>query len=169
LERRIYISDEIVALCEYVRPQDDKYMFDCWHDPDTVKGYNFHMDMPLDQFCVRKIRNRFMSTIVRLEDMREIGQIFLSPDTSPPDLAIMLYSGFRGMGYGTRAFRLGLKYCFAAFDLEEIFAGCYEGNAASARMLAKLGFERSPGGDRIEENICTGGTIIQHDYVLKRR
>ena len=167
MNRSVYIQDETIALCEYIRGADDRGMYDCWQDVDTKKGYNFAMEMSFDQFCVRKIRNRLLCTIIRIGDDVPVGQLFLSPEGSPPDLAIMLYPQFHGQGYGSRAFRLGVEYCFETFDLDEIYAGCFDGNIASARMLSKLGFERHPQGDQVEKSIFTGEDIVQRDYVLK--
>ena len=168
MNRKIYIADDCLALEEYCNELDAKTEYDCWQDPDTQKGYNFQMDMDYEKFKNRPVRSRFHAVIQRKEDGAVIGFISLSPEHRPPDLAIMLLKEYRGHGYGTAAFSLALKYCFDAFALDKIYAGCYEGNTASLKMLQKCGFVPYPEGNEEEEHYLNGLPITQYDYVKMR-
>ena len=129
MKRKGYLSDEVLCLCEYLPAQDGREIYDCWRDKDTQKGYNFVFDKTFESFPVeRPVKSRFIAAIIRKEDDRAVGCLFVSPENTPPDLAIMIYKPFRGMGYGTRAFSLGAKYCFETMGLDKIYAGCYPDN-----------------------------------------
>lgn len=96
-----------------------------------------------------------------------VGVIRLSP---PPyhdcDLAIWIYSPFRNKGYGTKAFILGLRYCFSLIKLQTVGAGCYCDNYASQRMLQKIGFDRDVKNDINEINAFTGNLTLQLSYFI---
>jgi len=87
----------------------------------------------------------------------------------PPDLAIMLFRPLRGQGYGTVAFALALQYCFDAFGLPEIYAGCYAHNVRSMKMLQKCGFVPHPEGDQEEAHYLDGSPVMQLDFVKYRQ
>ncbi len=73
-----------------------------------------------------------------------IGSIFLSPEGTEADLAIIVYKLYRKQGYGTAAFSLGATYCFETFGFDFIYAGCYPWKVGSRKMLEKCGFVRHP-------------------------
>ena len=165
LNRTVYLADEVIALCEYLPAEDDWNDYQCWQDEDTRRGYNFIRRESFEEYANGPVRSRFLAAIVRLADQVPVGSIFLSPEGSPPDLAIMLYRPYRGLGYGTRAFALGARYCFETLRLDSITAGCYPTNPASMAMLKKCGFQRHPEGDQPETSKFTGEPIIQLDFI----
>ena len=166
--RKVYISNEVLSLCEYIHSVDDINGYNCWLDEDTKRAFNFKMLSTFEEFSKQPVRLRFLATIVRCSDGVDIGQIFLSPENTLPDLAIMLYKPYRRMGYGAQAFALGAEYCFEELGLDCIYAGCYPDNSASHAMLIKCGFERNPSGDTTEKHYLTGEDIMQRDYVKFR-
>ncbi len=166
MERQAYISDGTVALVEYVDARDDAGCYRCWLDPDTQRGYNHNVTETFEEFAQGSIQSRFAATIVRLMDGAHIGYMFLSTDESAPDLAIMLDRAYRGQGYGSAAFSLGARYCFEAFPVPALYAGCYEDNAPSLAMLKKCGFVPHPEGNQAEKHFLTGEDIVQMDFVL---
>jgi len=97
-----------------------------------------------------------------------IGAIRLSPSGTEPDLAIWIFKQYRNMGYGSKSFLLGLEYCYNELGLTEVWAGCYENNVASMRMLEKLGFLRMPEFDISENDVFNGTLIMQLCYKLVR-
>lgn len=169
MNRKIYIANRELSLTEYCPQADEKSYYECWQDPATQDGYNYKMNISFDEFCDRPIRSRLLGVIIRNEDNMPLGIVSLSPEGSPPDLAIMLFEPYRGKGYGTSAFALAAKYCLEAFDFECIYAGCYETNITSQKMLRTCGFVPNPAGDSHETHYLTGAPITQHDYVLHRR
>ncbi len=169
IKRRVYASNRDISLAEYCPAADDGPYFACWQDPDTQKGYNFQRTDSLEEFRKRPIRSRFLAVIIRNEDNEPLGIVSLSPEGSPPDLAIMIYKPYRGKGYGTNAFTLAAAYCLEAFELEHLYAGCYETNEISFKMLKACGFIPHPEGDVHETHFLTGKPIIQYDFVLYRK
>jgi RimJ/RimL family protein N-acetyltransferase/predicted nucleotidyltransferase len=134
-------------------------------DRTTQDGFNFAMSESFDEYGNKPVRSRFIATIIRLEDCTPVGSIFLSDTDTPPDLAIMIYPSFRGMGYGTRAFRMGVKYCFDTLCLGYVTAGCYENNTASRKMIEACGFVPQPSDDTHEKHYLTGQDTIQYGYI----
>jgi len=165
MDREIYISGGAVSLAEYL-PADARDCYDCWLDPDVQSGYNYAIKQTFKEFADMKPKGRFFAVIVENETGNAAGVIGLSPEGSPPDLAIRLFRPYRGKGYGTEAFLLGIAYCFDALKLDKIYAGCYQHNAASLKMLAKCGFEPHPEGNVNEKHYLTGEPLVQYDYVL---
>lgn len=168
MNRKIYIANRELSLAEYCPNIDDKSYYECWQAPATQDGYNYKMCDSLDEFCGRPIRSRFLAVIIRNKDNEPLGIVSLSSEGSSPDLAIMLYKPYRAKGYGTKAFALAAKYCLDAFGFECIYAGCYETNEISRKMLKSCGFVPHPDGDSHEKHYLTGEPITQHDYVLHR-
>ncbi len=169
MNRKIYTSNGELSLAEYCPETDNGAWFACWQDPDTQKGYNYKMTDSLDEFCSRPIRSRLLAVILRNADNEPLGIVSLSPEGSPPDLAIMLYRPYRGKGYGTNAFALAAAYCMDAFDLECLYAGCYETNQISRKMLKACGFTPHPEGNVHERHFLTKEPITQYDFVLHRQ
>lgn len=98
MNQKIYTANQDLALAEYCPAIDCSDHYACWQDPDTQNGYNYQMPYSPEEFRNRPIRSRFLAVIIRNEDNASLGIVSLSPEGSPPDLAIMLYS--RGKGYG---------------------------------------------------------------------
>lgn len=169
MNRKVYTANEKLSLVEYCPMMDDKSYSECWQDPATQDGYNYKMCDSLEAFCERPTRSRLLAVIIRNEDDEPLGIVSLSPEGSPPDLAIMLYKPYRGQRYGTNAFSLAAKYCLESFGFECLYAGCYETNKISRKMLQSCGFVPNPNGDSHETHYLTGEPITQHDYVLHRK
>lgn len=168
MNRKIYIANQDVSLAEYCPSIDNSDYYACWQDPDTRNGYNHQMSCSPEEFNSRPIRSRFLAVILCNKNKESIGIVSLSPESSLPDLAIMLYRPYRGKGYGTSAFALAAKYCLETFHLECLYAGCYESNTASRKMLKACGFVPHPEGNCHETHYLTGEPVIQYDFVLYR-
>lgn len=168
MNRKVYIASRDLSLAEYCPTIDDAECYACWKDAGTEDGYNYKMLDTLEEFCKRPIRSRFLAVILRNEDNKSLGIVSLSPEDSLPDLAIMLYKSYRGKGYGTNAFALAAQYCLEAFDLECLYAGCYETNTVSLKMVKTCGFIPHPDGNCHESHYLTGEPIIQYDFLIHR-
>lgn len=170
MERKRYLSDEVISLSEDIESEDDLDCYKCWQDEETQSGYNHKLTRSFEEWSENtSIKSRFIATIKRRTDNASIGSIFLSPEDTPPDLAILIYKSYRGNGYGTRAFALGIKYCFEVLSLEYIYAGCYPHNVPSMKMLQKCGFQPHPEGNQNEKHYLTDEDIIQLDFVKYKR
>ena len=162
MERKIYLTDGVVALAEYIQDEDSPALYACWSDPGTERGFNMRQTRTYEAYCAWERPPGWGAIILRLCDETPIGSIgFVSENA---DLSIMLYPEYRGMGYGTRAFALGVRYCAEVLKLERVYAGCYPDNLASMKMIASCGFVRHPEGDLPERHYLTGEEIIQLDF-----
>ena len=172
MERIIYLSDDVLSLSEYIDSEDDLDCYQCWQDEETQSGYNHKLTRSFEEWSATTnttVQARFVATIVRHSDNASIGSVFVSSEDSPPDLAIIIFKPYRGIGYGTRAFSLGVKYCFEVLSLDCIYAGCYPHNVSSMKMLEKCGFQPHPEGNQNEKHYLTGEDITQLDFVKYKR
>ena len=166
MDRKIYISDEVICLAEYIDSKDDLDCYNCWQDEETQSSYNWKITKTFEEWANdTEIKARFIATIIRLSDGACVGSIFLSPEDTPPDLAFMIYKPYRKQGYGTRAFMLGAKYCLETFKLDKIYAGCYPNNTGSMKIIERCGFIPNPQGNIPSKHYLTGEDITQLDFV----
>ena len=165
MNRKKYIENDVICLAECVK-SDYRLLFDSWNDADTIRGYNYKLPYSFDEYC-EKLKNdtNWGAVIVRLGDNEIIGRIGISPGL--PDLTITIFKPYRNQKYGTMAFLLGVRYCFEVLKLERIYAGCYEDNVSSRKMIEQCGFKRNPEGDDIEAHIFTGEDRLQLDFVIE--
>ena len=69
--------------------------------------------------------------------------LVLQPDVYKKGAEIGYWIGepFWGLGIATMALKLASEYAFDTLGLERLFAGVFEGNVASMRVLEKCGFQ----------------------------
>lgn len=81
--------------------------------------------------------------ITRLEDEASVGVcgLMCRSDLPGPDLAYALLPDYWGRGYAEEAARACLDHARDALRLDAVYAICTQDNAASIRLLLKLGFE----------------------------
>ncbi len=82
------------------------------------------------------------------------------------EIGYWLGEPFWGQGIATRALKALTGYGFAKFDLERIYAGVFDWNPASARVLEKAGYTFE---GRLRKSIIKDGKIIdQLMYAILR-
>lgn len=89
-------------------------------------------------------RHRFQLAVVRPETGQLIGNAGIRRDPQRPweaELGYELAPDHWGRGYATEAAGALLAFAFGALRLHRVVAHCVADNAASARVLAKLGFQ----------------------------
>jgi len=168
VNRKIFFSNEQFSLGEYITELDSAKHYECWLDEETQDGYNYKVDFTYEEFVTAPERLRMEAVVIRKSDSAIIGVVTLSPEDFLPDLAIMLYPKYRGLGYSTPVYQMALDYCFEAFDLKEIYAGCYEDNPKSLKMILNCGFEPHPETDSHEIHYITGLPRAQKDFIKYR-
>ncbi|MCL2664532.1 MAG: GNAT family N-acetyltransferase [Defluviitaleaceae bacterium] len=94
-----------------------------------------------------------------------VGRIGISPGM--PDLTITVFAPYRNKKIGTAAFALGVRYCFETLGMDAVYAGCYEDNTASRKMIERCGFTPNPEGNVKEKHIITGEDRLQLDYCIR--
>jgi ribosomal-protein-alanine N-acetyltransferase len=77
------------------------------------------------------------------------------------EIGYWLGEDFRGRGIATEALRAVTGHAFACFDLVRLYAGVFEGNHASMRVLEKAGYTREA---RLRKAITKDGRTM--DLVL---
>lgn len=75
-----------------------------------------------------------------LADGRRIGTVGITNHGDAVELGYWLARDAWGQGYATEAARLAVRFAFTNLRLEELAAGHFVDNAASGRVLVKLGF-----------------------------
>ncbi|HPG92787.1 MAG TPA: GNAT family N-acetyltransferase [Clostridia bacterium] len=168
MKRKIYIKNSILSIAQYLS-SDAKADYDSWQETETQKSYNYKIKSDFTEFSSKKRNHRFYAAItLNDENQTLIGFVMLSPPDSPPDLAIRIKRAFQNNGYGSSAFALATDYCINKLGYDKIYAGCFETNIISRKMLIKCGYKPNPEGNTIETNIYTGEKIIQYDYVFEK-
>jgi len=167
IKRKIYASNEILSIAQYL-PSDTKMDYECWQETETQKGYNYIIKDNFDEFSGRK-RNHRLYAAVTLNDETQtlIGFIMLSPPDGLPDLCIRILKAYHGFGYGSSAFALVTDYCVNSLGHDKIYAGCYETNNVSKKMLLKCGYVPHPDGDISSIDVFSEEKITQYDYVFE--
>ena len=163
--RKIYIADEVISLSEYIESTDDLDCYNCWCEKKTQEDYNSKFTDTFEEFSSQPINQRFLATIVNNVDDIPIGSIWVSPEGVEPDISLIIYKPYRGMGFESRALALGLKYWFEVLKMKFITAGCYPHDVVSMKILADCGFVRDQKNDSNEKHYLTGEDIIQYVYV----
>jgi len=161
VNRKIFIKNDLISLAEYIE-SDYKILYESWFDNDTVWGYNYKLPYSFDEYCAR-IKNVENWGAVIIRENTVIGRIGISAGL--PDLTITVLKPYRNQKYGTAAFMLGIKYCFEVLNLKKFYAGCYEDNIASRKMIERCGFTHNPEGNEVEKHIFTGEDRLQLDFI----
>ena len=108
-----------------------------------------------------------------------IGMIGLSPasDLAPvrariggPVLEIgwRLHSDSWGKGYATEGASRAIRYAFKELGVDELVSFTVPENITSQRVMAKLGFERDPGGNFEHPKLPQGHALRKH-WLFRRR
>jgi len=83
------------------------------------------------------------------------------------DVALVIHPFCRGQRLGSAALELAVGYAFGPMACDAITAGIYEFNDLPMLMIEKLGFERTPALDVVEESKWGMGTVVQRTYVIE--
>jgi RimJ/RimL family protein N-acetyltransferase len=83
-----------------------------------------------------------------------------------PEFGYWLGEPFWGRGYMSEAARAVVNYAFRAAAVPQLSAGCRIENAASRRILERLGFELT--GDTLMQSVALGRDVPSHRFILCR-
>jgi RimJ/RimL family protein N-acetyltransferase len=104
--------------------------------------------------------------LIRTNDMNFLGVCAVHPARNF-EFGYWLGEPYWGKGYGTEAAHRVARFAFEELGAEKLLAGYMDGNAASARVLAKLGFVHAH--DAPYQSIALGRTLPGHRVVLTRQ
>jgi RimJ/RimL family protein N-acetyltransferase len=142
---------EIIAVRLRLRAfclEDAQDLYEYLSDPAV---YQFEPGEPVDR-AGAQARAAQMSTaknfwaVELLETRKVIGQIYFNP-LEPPDrltweLGYILSPSYQRRGYAAEAVSALLRAAFRTWKAHRVFANCNPENAASWKLLEKLGFRR---------------------------
>ena len=103
--------------------------------------------------------------LIRTNDMNFLGVCTVHPARNF-EFGYWLGEPYWGKGYGTEAAHRVARFAFEELGAEKLSAGYMDGNAASARVLAKLGFVHTH--DAPYQSIALGRILPGHRVVLTR-
>ena len=81
-----------------------------------------------------------------------------------PEFGYWLGEPFWGRGYMSEAAKAVVAYAFRVAAVRELSAGCHIENAASRRILERLGFE--PAGATLMHSLALGRDVPSHRFML---
>lgn len=120
-----------------------------WQDPDVTRliGGAFTEEavrarLAREQANLRERRMQYWP-VFQLADGAHVGACGLKPYPDDPDVietGFHLHRAHWGKGYATEASRAVIAYAFDVLGAARVFAGHHPDNAASQRVLDKLGF-----------------------------
>ncbi len=117
------------------------------------------------RYC-SQLSDGYEFAVVRKLDNRVIGGTSLNPISRLHKTAgggIWMNRKYQGMGYGTEAFGLRIRFAFEQLGLRKLENGYFPGNQASWQMQQKFGYRQE--GIRRQKFICSAtGEIV--DEVL---
>lgn len=161
-------ENENIGLMQYTHA-DDQDMYLCWLNEETQRGFNHKFQMSFTEFTQCDItRFPFWAVIVHKQTQQKIGTLRLGISSGDTDLAIWIYPQYRAQGFGTQAFQLALTYVFSNYKYNAIYAGCYQDNVKSRKMLERIGFSRLFAEDIVEENCFSGEKTVQQVFIMTR-
>jgi RimJ/RimL family protein N-acetyltransferase len=134
-------------------------------DPEIARYQSWDAPYPLDQ--ARSMiagmaaddperRGWFQYAIERTADRAHIGDVAvkLHENRRQAEIGFSLAAAYHGQGYATEAVRAVLDHLFLVRGLHKVSAECDARNAASARLLERVGFV--PEGHRREHTWIKG-------------
>lgn len=149
-------------------PSDEETLFRLWNDAD-VRRFLWD-DQPVARETVReqiaqsqadfRERGHGLFLVARAEapeDFIGAAGLFQLPGADQVELVYALLPGAWGQGLATEAARAVLRFGFESAGLEEILAGADPGNAASLRVIERLGTT-----DEHERAVGPAGVLVRY-------
>lgn len=143
----INLKGEKVNLRSFTREEYHElwksYVADPVMDPQTYVYDNKEVDERFD--IVTGKADWYPRVGIFLPEGRIIGELSfkrINCDTSQCELGIAFANdSYKGMGYGTEAFRLAIDYVFNSLKLKYIYADTMSSNIKMQRILHRFGFQ----------------------------
>jgi RimJ/RimL family protein N-acetyltransferase len=150
---RLFTERDLDAIYEIERrPEVMRYLY--W-EPRTLEEVRAALDRRVRMTSLDDEAAALRLAVVRKDSGELIGDFSLglrSRDDRQGEIGFILHPDHQGQGYATEAGRAVLELGFGTFRLHRIFGSCDARNAASARLMERLGM-------RLE------GTLRETEYV----
>jgi len=171
----------------------DRLLIRDWRDEDLAPFANLNADPEVMRYFPATLSRRESDTmVVRIRERTErigycfwaveerdggafVGMVGLNrPDFEAPfmpcvEIGWRLARRFWGRGYATEAARACLQHGFQGLDLGEILAFTVPENAASRRVMEKIGMVRDEAGDFAHPRVEDGHPLQAHVLYRIRR
>ena len=139
---------ENIYLCVMTRELCHKFFREFENDHDIFMDMDLFSEYQYDEYSVDKyfdskqMQNRVL--LVVMKDDKPIGEIQLKNiDHSSKECTLSIHmqnDAVKGLGYGTYAEKLALKYAFEDLNLSTVNADTIIKNTRSQHVLEKVGF-----------------------------
>jgi RimJ/RimL family protein N-acetyltransferase len=155
---RSFVESDIAAFAELVA--DPEVMRD-------VGGGETHSAEKAAEYvrrCIARDRDTGAAryAVIDRADGRFLGMCGYAPERGATDFGWRLRRDAWGRGYGTEAAVAVLEYGLTTLSLTDIFAHAFADNAASIRIIEKLGFEF------VEEDHLYGRSVVRYRPSIRR-
>ncbi|WP_247237975.1 GNAT family N-acetyltransferase [Telluribacter sp. SYSU D00476] len=149
-----------------IRFVSEKALQELANDPDIAKNLRDVFPHPYTISHAREFLDlvergvvKYVFALFHGEDFIGIGSITPQDDIyrNNGEIGYWLGRPYWGKGYGTTAVRLLTNYAFHELHLQRVYAGVFEGNKASMRVLEKAGYHLEA---IIKSSITKGGQVI---------
>lgn len=131
-------------------------------DSEWVLGY-FMQHVELHGFGIWAVEEKQSGALIGHAGLEYI------PGADEVEVAYTLAKAAWGKGYATEAARTVLKYGFEALNLREIYGLSFPANAASQRVMQKLGMKLEGTTDRFYNTELTCYKLTRDDYFAASR
>jgi RimJ/RimL family protein N-acetyltransferase len=135
-------------------------------EPRSVEEVSRALDRQINQD-----RTKELALVVELRETGEmVGHLTLSlgpPEHKQAEIGFMFHPDQQGRGYATEAAHAVVTLAFETYDLHRVYGRIEVRNAASARVLEKLGMRREA--DLIENEWVKGEWQSEAVYALLAR
>lgn len=138
----VNLTTERLLLRPY-EPDDLTDFYAMVSDPEVVRFEPYDaMSLREAEACLRERMTEDFTAVVRREDGRMIGNVYLAHRSfESMELGYVFARAAWGHGYATEACGAAVEAAFAR-GVHRVFAECNPENAASWRLLERLGFRR---------------------------
>jgi RimJ/RimL family protein N-acetyltransferase len=143
LRLRPFTRGDVDAVFAYRQREDvARYLFD---EPMSRESCAEAVQARVGQIGFEEEGDKIFLAVERIEDLAMMGEVSLilrSMEARQAELGYIFNPDFQGFGYATEASRTLLEMGFDGAGSHRIYARCDARNAASARVMERLGMRR---------------------------
>jgi RimJ/RimL family protein N-acetyltransferase len=173
--KNYYWQNNLVRL-SVLETKDSGEIYVASFDSEAMQKLHFYLEEPCSENDVQrmineKICNKQGDLWLKVENLNgeSVGIVALNSvdeRNGTFSVGVQIYPKHRGVGYGTAAMEIMLKYAFEERRLNKYNGAVFEGNTASIEMLERLGCECE--GERKEQIYAKGKYVSEFLYGLTK-
>jgi [ribosomal protein S5]-alanine N-acetyltransferase len=166
LALREFRDDDFAAVREYDADPVTRY----YEPPIRTQAYTRESLAAAQAWALEQPRTRYMLAVTIKPDDRVRGRVTLKlihEEVGEWEIGWTMHPAYTGRGYATEAATAMLRLAFEEFNAHRVMAFCNAGNAASVRVMEKLGMSRE--GHFREALHWNGGWADELSYAILDR